>query len=383
MVSTSQEVCAEGKLPMKTYSTGLLICVFFLALSRPSIAGGFGPVTVYPADMNPVFANAGDFNHDGIVDLVVVNSLSNDVSVLLGNAGGGYQPAVNYAVGAAPASMAIEDFNGDGNLDLAVTNSGSNNISILLGNSDGTFQPAVQYSVGTGVGPSGILWSIFTGSGHIDLAVVNTSGGTNNKGNVAVFLGNGDGTFQTARNYDTLGSAPSSLASSDFNGDGNPDLALANSSSNSVSILFGDGKGGFIGSGDYPAGSGPTSVTIWGLSSSLAVTNPSSNGITVLDNTGGGVFNHSKAYAIGAMPVYIGAGFFNQGSLQALVTADSNNTVSVLLGRRGKPPLRKPVSFATCTSPKSAVGADVNLDGKEDLVVACSNGVGVMLNTGP
>jgi len=368
---------------MNAFCAGLLTFLFLLGASGRSSAAGFGPVAVYPADNNPVFATADDFNHDGIADLVVVNSLSNDVSVLLGNPAGGYQPAVNYGVGSSPTGMAVEDFNGDGNLDLAIANSGSNNMSILIGNSDGTFQSAVQYSVGTGVSPSGILWSIFTGSGHVDLAVANAAGGTSNKGNVAIFLGNGDGTFQAAKNYDTLGSGPVALASFDFNSDGNPDIALANSGSNSVSILFGDGKGGFTGSGDYPAGTAPASISVWGLSFSLAVANPPSSDITVLDNTGGGKFSHSTAYAIGAMPVFIGAGIFNQGSLQGLVTANTNNTVSVLLGRRGKPPLRKPVNFATCNSPKSVVGVDVNFDGKEDLVLACSNGVGVMLNTGP
>lgn len=165
-----------------------------------AVAAGFGKVSVYPADQGPVFATIADVNHDGIFDLLVLNSVSNDLSVLIGNADGTYQSPVNYPVGVSPTAMAFEFFNKDSNLDIAIANSGSNDISILLGNADGTFQPAVEYGVGTGISPRAIVLDQFTNSGFWDLAVANAAGGDNNKGNVAIFLGNGDGTFQAAKN---------------------------------------------------------------------------------------------------------------------------------------------------------------------------------------
>ncbi len=81
-----------------------------------------------------------DVNGDGQPDLVVANSGSNNVSVLLGNGNGTFQSAVNYATGSEPSAVAVADVNGDGHPDLVVTNFGSNTVSVLLNNGSGTFQ---------------------------------------------------------------------------------------------------------------------------------------------------------------------------------------------------------------------------------------------------
>src|SRR6516164_340033 len=128
-----------------------------------------------------------------------------------------------FDAGSGPQSVAVGDFNGDGKPDLAVVNSYSNNVSVLLGNGDGTFQPAVSYGTGSGTGPAFVAVGDFNHDGKLDLAVANS-----NSSNVSVLLGNGDGTFQTAVNYD-VGGAPTSIAVGDFNHDGKLDLAVANS----------------------------------------------------------------------------------------------------------------------------------------------------------
>ena len=118
----------------------------------------------------------GDFNGDGRLDLVALNSGSNNLSVLLGNGDGSFQSAVNYGAGANPSSLALGDLNGDGKLDLAVANSGDNTVTTLLGNGDGTFQTAVPYGVGHS--PSSVLVGDFGGDGRADLAVVNSADAT-------------------------------------------------------------------------------------------------------------------------------------------------------------------------------------------------------------
>src|SRR5207249_10317895 len=98
----------------------------------------------------------GDFNVDGIEDLVVANpgyrvSDPGGISVLLGNGDGTFHAAKSFAAGTAPSSVAVGDFNGDGNPDLAVANAGSNDVSVLVGNGDGTFQAARGFAAVGGV----------------------------------------------------------------------------------------------------------------------------------------------------------------------------------------------------------------------------------------
>src|SRR5207244_2353685 len=113
------------------------------------------------------------------------------------------------------------------------------------GNGDGTFQPARNFYAGGG--PRSVAVADFNGDGHLDLAVAGSGG-------VRVLLGNGDGSFQTSPVGYIAGSVPWSVAAGDFNEDGFPDLAVANSGSNDVSILLNDGV--WLGPSPPPGGRG-------------------------------------------------------------------------------------------------------------------------------
>jgi len=131
------------------------------------------------------------------------------------------------------------DFNGDGKLDLVAANGSwdtfapEGSVSVLLGNGDGTFQAAVNYDVG--FLPLSVMSGDFNGDGKLDLAVANQKSNS-----VSVLLGNGDGTFRVAVSY-SAGTAPASVTSGDFNGDGKLDLVTANTYGNNVSILLDTG----------------------------------------------------------------------------------------------------------------------------------------------
>src|SRR5260370_2965783 len=121
--------------------------------------------------------------------------------------------------GVSPVSVAVGDVNGDGVQDLVIANFGSNNVSVLLGNGDGTFQGARNFAAGAS--PNSVAVGDFNGDGVQDLAVANLTAANN----VSVLLGNGDGSFQAPQAFPTGGLGPRSVAVGDFNGDGVPDLA--------------------------------------------------------------------------------------------------------------------------------------------------------------
>jgi len=195
----------------------------------------------FRAGRRPRSIAVGDFNGDGIQDLAVADGESNDVSVLLGNGDGSFQTAMNFAIGSFQVFVAVGDFNGDGVQDLAVAKIGSDefpgSVSVLLGNGDGTFQMARDFDAG--IGPVSIAVADFNGDGVQDLAVANAGGYVVPPGSVSVLLGNGDGTFQMARDFDA-GTHPRAIVVGHFNRDGALDLAVANAGSNDVSVLLGN-----------------------------------------------------------------------------------------------------------------------------------------------
>jgi FG-GAP-like repeat len=227
----------------------------------------------------------------------VANSEHNGyVSILLGNGDGTFQAAAYYAAGRYAESVAVGDFNGDGKLDLAVANNEFNGyVSILLGNGDGTFQAPAHYAAGSNA--NSVAMGDFNGDGKADLAVTD---GSTNSGSVEILLGNGDGTFQAPATY-TAGNYPISVAVGDFDGDGRPDLAMANyADAGSVTILLGNGDGTFQAPATYATGRYATSVAIGDLNGDgkpdLAVTDgsPSSGSVAILLGNGDGTFSAAR-----------------------------------------------------------------------------------------
>jgi hypothetical protein len=182
---------------------------------------------------------SGDFNNDGVLDLVTINVTS--VSFYKGLGGGKYAPAVQQALtadygGGGPIFAA--DFNGDGKLDLAVSYgyAGGNSVVILLGNGDGTFKQGTNITVPGNANT--IALADFNGDHKPDIAV---SDGQDNL--TWIYLGNGDGTFKLSNTQPYGGY---SLVAGDFNADGKQDLAFASGNGGStVGMFLGNGNGTF------------------------------------------------------------------------------------------------------------------------------------------
>jgi len=280
------------------------------------------------------------------------------VSVLLGNGDGTFQPAQAYATGGFGASsVAIADFNGDGNADVVVANQCSTTtcksgggVSILLGNGNGTLQAARNYSSG-GYTALSIAIADFNKDGNLDLAVANQCQDSScQNGAVSVLLGNGDGTFQAAQSFASAGYLTNSVAVGDFNEDGNPDLVLTSQCQDSscqaggVSVLLGSGNGKFQTAQSYSsAGYQADSVAVTDLDGDgkpdLVVSNlcqnttDCNNGVvSSLLGRGDGTFHGAHAYGSGGQNAYsVVAGAFSGDGNTDVVVANGDGT-DVLLG---------------------------------------------------
>jgi hypothetical protein len=290
-------------------------------------------------DTYPYSVAVGDFNGDKIPDLAVANYATNTVSVLLGVGNGTFQEHVDFPVGSEPTSVATGDFNGDGNLDLVVTNFHANTVSVLLGKGDGTFNAAVNYSVDHG--PISVAAADLNGDQKLDLVVVNE---TDN--NASVLLGNGDGTFNPQVAYPTgVGGNPLSVVIGDFNGDGIPDLAVADFQTQQVSVLLGNGDGSFQTVKAYPTGANPSSIVAADFNGDgkldLALTSTplgSSPGnlVSLLLGNGDGTFGAPSLFGAGYLSYSSAVGDFNRDGAPDLAVANGgSNTASVLLNAQG------------------------------------------------
>jgi hypothetical protein len=346
--------------------------------------GIFAPKLDYPGGTHAGLVVAADLNGDGKADLAVANFWDDPqwfeghtVSVLLSNGDGSFGPKLDIETGWRPESIAVADLNGDGWLDLAVANSWGN-VSVLLGQGDGTFAPKVDYPANIGYWEG--IWSIaaadLNGDGWPDLALANAGSGT------SVLFNRGDGTFAVVPEVAT-GGEPFSIAASDLNGDGAIDLAVANFDSDTVSVLSGQGDGTFAPKVDYPTGSNPTSVAAADLNGDgwpdLAVANSKSSTVSVLLGQGDGTFAPKVDYpaSAGADPqtnAVVAADLNGDGRPDLAVTGQGSNTVSVLLNH-GDGTFAPALDYPVGSAPAAVAAADLNGDGKVDLAVASSTAV--------
>jgi hypothetical protein len=409
------DVSGDGKLDLALVNSygGQFVSTVAIQLGRGD--GTFQSRVDYRVEDYPSYVAIGDLSGDGHPDIVTANDFSCTVSVLLGHGDGTFAPHTDYAGWGFVLSVAIGDITGDGRPDLVAGDFAPYPSSVFLGNGDGTFSASAAYECGRG--PLDVAIGDFDSDGKLDVATANwdmdrisilygngdsslqervdtvinwsylyaTVGDVdgdgrtdlvfaNDYGTTSILLSNGDRTFRRVDVPTLVSNLPIRLG--DVNGDGKLDLVTVGE------VHLGDGDGSFGAVLSFDAGSGRR-FALGDLNGDakvdMVVANASENAVSVFLGNGDGTFQPGVAYGTAPRPWGIEIADLNADGKVDVVTVGTS-VASVLLGR-GDGTLQAHVDYGTTgASYSSSVEiADLDGDGKEDLV---TNSMSVLLGNG-
>lgn len=318
----------------------------------------------------------GDVNNDGRPDLIVTGG-NLPVVVLLGDGKGGFRPAPGTPPSDKGSEIAVGDVNGDGRLDLVLAKHDRYSVTVLFGDGRGGFTaaPGSPFAVKDGQSPHthGFAVADLNGDGRPDLVVAN-----NDDGDIAVLLHDGRGGFTRAPGSPfPIGPSPYPIAVGDVNGDGKPDVIAPNSGPNNrtVTVLLGDGRGAFRPAPGSPftTADGPYYVTLGDINGDgkpdVIAAHGDDGHVTILLGDGRGRFAPLPGARpdLGSRPWAIAVADVNRDGRADLVAA-AGGDVRVLLGDgRGSFRSAPGSPFAAGNGTWRLVVADLNGDGKPDV----------------
>jgi len=325
-----------------------------------------------------------DFNGDDKLDLVACTYDSQahayGIDLALGNGDGTFSSPSRVFTDFCVA-LAAADLNADGKSDL-IMDSGEE-LWVFLGNGNGTFDTNPRRSPAPASGRA--LLVDLNRDGKVDIALVAQGGG------IAVAMGKGDGTFGSFTNFPiTGGSEAIQVIAADFNGDGKPDLAATNRGpapnfqGTTVSVLLGNGDGTFGPPTDFSVGTYPMSLVATDLNNDsrldLAVSNFQAASVSILLGNGDGTFLSSTTVPVLPFPGQIAAADFNGNGKIDLAVADGR--LSILPGL-GDGTFGPRVDFADVVVSQALAVGDFNLDQKPDVLISANDVLSIFVNTHP
>ena len=327
-----------------------------------------------PKDFHPLAIAAADLDGDGHPDLVLTGG-KNEVLVLLGDGRGGFRVLARVRAGENPTAIAVADMDGDGHLDVVVANHETDYVTLLLGDGKGRLNPHLLH-LRSYPHPHAVALGDFDGDGRPDIAV--DSWGEDRL--TLLFGGNG---WRGPGSSIAIGTRPyHTIVAADLDGDGKLDLVAPNWGKGTVSILLGDGKGGFAHARGSPFHAGPTpfAAVVADVNGDgrpdVAVANYSGHandtaedGLTWIRNDGKGSFTpFPERIAKGDYSATIAAGDVDgDGFADAVFPSTNGRSVTLVRGSRSGP--RGAETIETMKAPSAIVLADLNGDGRADLVV--------------
>jgi hypothetical protein len=378
--------------------------------STSSVSGTTFPQTSFTVGKNPVALNANSFTGGTLPDLAVVNRNDNNISILQNNDSGNFvqvstspiQLSSNEIGPAAVASGILRNdsakFPTTQPVDLVVVNSASNNVSILLGDSNssgqanGSFTEAQGSPLGVGQGPSSVVVADFNGDGFLDIAIANQGDDS-----ISVFRGKGDGTFteftgspfKLANTNSVSEKGPITMASGNFqnktldNGASEVDLAVVNQASNNVTILLTSvDKNQNVTLSEAPGspiavGSSPVAIATGDLNADgvldLAVVNQGANSVTILLGSTNldGTFAQAQGSPLetAASPAGIAIASFSRGTVPDIaVTNEGASTLAIYVGQ-GQGTFASRIELNVPSGPTALIASTLTSSGLPDVAL--------------
>ena len=386
---------------MSNYGRLVLTAFSMMVLCSPIYATSFeGPsftTTVLRVDGDPDAIAVADVNEDGAPDIILANPQAGTVSVLLGDRKGAFHKSAGspFPAGHLPNDLGVGDFNGDGHLDLLIVNTQTAFVTLLFGDGKGGFHPAKgsPFMTNARPHPHGVATGHFCGRNQPLDAVIDSWG----SGEVELLLNDGTGTLRNGPEFHAGPGSDMPLRSADLNQDGIPDVVMPDTAigqwdSNAVTVLLGDGKCGFQAAHGSPfdGGAVPWSVAVGDFDSDgipdllivpygPQVKDPQKIAASVLLGDGHGGF-HAMPGSPFALPgcgnprrIALGSVMGNS-THDFVVTCMNTDTLLLFHSEDGKSPelssLDAPSGARSAPEGRGALFADLLARGRDDIIIS-------------